>query len=167
MDDPTCKGVDTNVPGELWIRGPIVMKGYYQNDEATKATITADGWLKSGDIATYDEHGLYFIRDRMKELIKVNAYPVAPAELEAILRDHPDVVESVVVGVPHPLYGEVPRAFVVKRPGAAVTEDEIEAFVAKQVIKHKQLTGGVNFIESIPKTATGKILRREIKQKYC
>lgn len=167
VDDPTFKGVDTNVLGELWIRGPNVMKGYYQNEEATRATITADGWLRSGDIAEYDEHGLYYIRDRLKELIKVNANQVAPAELEALIRDHPDVVESCVVGVPHPICGEVPRAFVVRQPGANVTEDDIKAYVAKQVVKYKHLTGGVNFVDSIPKTATGKILRREVKRKYC
>lgn len=150
VDDPTFKGVNTNVPGELWIRGPNVMKGYYRNEEATRATITPDGWLRSGDICTYDEHGLIYIRDRIKELIKVNANQVAPAELEAVLRDHPDVLEAVVVGVPHPICGELPRAFVVKRPGSTVTEDEIKAFVAKQVIKYKQLTGGVDFIDGKP-----------------
>lgn len=167
VDDQTFKGVDVNVSGELWIRGPNVMKGYYQNDEATKATITADGWLRTGDIATYDEHGFYYIHDRLKELIKVNANQVAPAELEALLRDHPDVVESVVVGIPHPVCGEVPRAFVVKQPGANVSEDDIQAFVANQVVKYKHLTGGVTFVDSIPKTPTGKILRREVKKIYC
>lgn len=96
VDDPQLKGVDTNVPGELLIRGPNVMIGYFQNEEATKAIITPDGWLRSGDIAAYDESGLFYITDRIKELIKVNAFQVAPAELEAILRDHPDVVEAVV-----------------------------------------------------------------------
>lgn len=167
VDDPQLKGVDTNVSGELLIRGPNVMKGYFQNEEATKAMIMPDGWLRSGDIGAYDESGLFYITDRMKELIKVNALQVAPAELEAIIRDHPDVVEAVVVGVPHPVCGEVPRAFVVKRQGATATEKDIQAYVAKQVSRHKHLTGGLDFVESIPKTLTGKILRREVKRLFC
>lgn len=167
VDDPTLKGVDTNVLGELFIRGPNIMLGYFLNDEATRAMITPDGWLRTGDIVSYDEHGLYYIRDRIKELIKVNAYQVAPAELEAVLRCHPDIVDAVVVGIPHATYGEVPRAFVVKRQGANTSEDNVKQFVAKQVAKYKRLTGGVYFVESIPKTATGKILRREVKRLYC
>lgn len=160
-------GVDTNVCGELLIRGPNIMLGYFENEEATKNTIRPDGWLRTGDIATYDENGLFYIHDRIKEIIKVNANQVAPAELEAVIRDHPDVVESVVLGVPHPTCGEVPRAFVVRRAGSSVSEEEIKAFVAKQVVRYKQLSGGVTFIDSIPKTLTGKILRREVKRIYC
>lgn len=167
VDDTTLKGVDTNVLGELFIRGPNIMLGYFLNDEATRAMITPDGWLRTGDIVSYDEHGLYYIRDRIKELIKVNAYQVAPAELEAVLRCHPDIVDAVVVGIPHATYGEVPRAFVVKRQGANTSEDNVKQFVAAQVAKYKKLTGGVYFVESIPKTATGKILRREVKRLYC
>lgn len=167
IDDPQLKGVDTNVPGELFIRGPNVMKGYFNNEEATKATITSDGWLRSGDIATYDDKGLFYITDRIKELIKVNSLQVAPAELEAVLRDHPDVVEAVVVGIPHPVCGEVPRAFVVKRHKSTATEEDIKAFVAKQLARHKHLTGGVDFVDQIPKTNTGKILRREVKRLFC
>lgn len=110
-----------------------------------------------------DENGFFYISDRMKELIKVNANQVAPAELEGILRQHPDVLDAVVIGVPNQKTGEVPKAFVVRRNEAKATECDIQQFVAKQVIKYKQLTGGVQFIDSIPKTSTGKILRREIR----
>lgn len=142
------------------------MKGYFKNEEATKAMITEDNWLRTGDIGHFDETGLFYISDRLKELIKVNANQVAPAELEGILREHPDILDAVVIGVSHPKCGEVPKAFVVKRPESNITEEIIQQFVAKQVIKYKQLTGGVQFVEQIPKTATGKILRREIRKLF-
>ena len=113
-----------------------------------------------------DEDGLFYISDRMKELIKVNANQVAPAELEGILREHPDILDAVVIGIPHPKCGEVPKAFVLRRTNANVTEPDIQEFVAKQVIKYKQLTGGVQFIDNIPKTPTGKVLRREIRKLF-
>lgn len=149
------------------MRGPNVMKGYYKNEEATNEMVTQDGWLRTGDIGHYDENGLFYISDRMKELIKVNAYQVAPAELEAILRDHPAILDAVVVGIPHPKCGEVPKAFVVKQIGSAISAEELQEFVAKQVVKYKQITGGIHFIESIPKTPTGKILRKDVKKLYC
>lgn len=123
-------------------------------------------FCRTGDIGHMDEEGFFYISDRMKELIKVNANQVAPAELEGILREHPDVLDAVVIGIPHPKAGEVPKAFVVRRHNSKTTETDIQEFVAKQVIKYKQLTGGVQFIESIPKTSTGKILRREIRTAF-
>lgn len=168
VDDTTfCKGLNTHESGELWFRGPNIMKGYFKNEEATKAMINSDGWLRTGDIGHYDENGLLYISDRMKELIKVNSLQVAPAELEGILREHPAILDAVVVGIPNATYGEVPRAFIVRRPDANLTENDVKAFVSKQVAKHKQLTGGVQFIETIPKTATGKILRKDVKKLYC
>lgn len=168
VDDPTVqKGLDAHKSGELQIRGPNIMKGYFKNEEATQEMITPDGWLRSGDIAHYDENGLLYISDRMKELIKVNALQVAPAELEGIIRKHPAVLEAVVCGIPNPTYGEVPKAFIVKRPNANLTESDVQTFVSKQVSKHKQLRGGVQFIETVPNTATGKTLRREVKRLYC
>lgn len=164
LDDPNFKGLAANETGELLVRGPNVMKGYFKNEEATKAMITEEKWLRTGDIGHYDENGLFYISDRLKELIKVNANQVAPAELEGILREHPDVLDAVVIGIKHPKCGEVPKAFVVRRPNARLTENDLQQFVAKQVIKYKQLTGGVQFVEQIPKTATGKILRREIRK---
>lgn len=164
VDDENGIGLDANETGELWFRGPNVMLGYFKNAAATEKTITKDGWLRSGDIGYYDESGLLYISDRIKELIKVNAYQVAPAELEAIIRDHPDILDAVVVGVPYAKTGEVPRAFVVRKPNSNITGEQIQEFVAKQVIKYKHLTGGVYFVDSIPKTPTGKILRREVKK---
>lgn len=164
LDDPSFKGLAPNETGELMVRGPNVMKGYFKNDEATKAMITDDNWLRTGDIGYFDENGLFYISDRLKELIKVNANQVAPAELEGILREHPDVLDAVVIGIKNDKCGEIPKAFVVKRAESKVTAEQIQQFVAKQVIKYKQLTGGVQFVDQIPKTATGKILRREIRQ---
>lgn len=167
LDDATLKGLGPNETGELLVKGPNVMKGYFKNDDATNAMISPDGWLHTGDIGHFDENGLFYISDRLKELIKVNANQVAPAEIEGILREHPDVLDAVVVGIPHEKCGEVPKAFVVRRPDAKSNEHDIKEFVAKHVIKYKQLTGGIQFVEHIPKTTTGKILRREVKLKYC
>lgn len=149
--------------GELLIKGPQVMKGYYKNLEATRNTFLENDWLKTGDIAHYDDDGHFFITDRLKELIKVKGFQVAPAELESILRAHPDVEDAAVVGVPHDKNGEAPKAFIVRR-NANLTEKTIEKFVAEQVSSHKHLSGGVNFIDAIPKTASGKILRKELKK---
>lgn len=112
-----------------------------------------------------DENGFFYISDRMKELIKVNANQVAPAELEGILREHKDVLDAVVIGVPHEKCGEVPKAFVVRRSNSTASETDIQQFVAKQVIRYKHLDS-VQFVDSIPKTATGKILRREIRKTF-
>lgn len=159
-----ARGLDVNEPGELWIRGPNVMIGYLDNDKATRETIAEDGWLRSGDIGHYDEHGLIYISDRCKEMIKVNANQVAPAELEALLRNHPAVAEAVVIGIPHPTCGEVPRAFVVLRKGVELVPEALQEFVSKHVARYKQISGGVFFVDSIPKTATGKILRKDVRK---
>ena len=116
------------------MRGPLVMKGYIGNEEATRNTIDDDGWLHTGDIGYYDQDGFFYVTDRMKELIKYKGSQVAPAELENILLSHPEVVDAGVVGVPDEEAGELPRAFVVKREGSVVTEDEIATLVSGTVI---------------------------------
>lgn len=151
--------------GELYVRGPQVMKGYFENPEANKSVFTPGGWLRTGDMAYYDDDRDFYITDRLKELIKVSGFQVAPAELEGIIRTYPDVSEAVVVGVPHERHGEMPKAFVVKRKGTSPTAESIMNFVAEKVASYKKL-GGVVFIDSIPKNASGKILRKEIKSKY-
>lgn len=155
-----------NEKGELWVKGPQNMIGYLKNKEATDEMLV-DGWIRTGDIAYYDEDGFFFITDRLKELIKVKGYQVAPAELEELLRSHPDVLDAAVIGVPHVRNGEAPRAFIVKRNDSHIEEKDIQKFVADKVVDYKELAGGVDFIETIPKTSTGKIMRREIKLKYC
>lgn len=167
LTDPTNTGLGPNMVGELLVRGPQVMKGYHNKEEATKDMIIENGWLRTGDMGYYDDNNQFYITDRLKELIKVKGFQVPPAELEEVLREHPKVVDAAVVGVPHPISGEVPRAFVVTKDKDAVTEAELKDFVAKKVAKYKRLEGGVTFLDAIPKNASGKILRREVKEKYC
>jgi acyl-CoA synthetase (AMP-forming)/AMP-acid ligase II len=143
--------------GELWVRGPQVMVGYHNRPEATAATLTEDGWLKTGDLAEIDGEGFVFIRDRLKELIKVKGFQVAPAEVEAALLTSPLVKDAAVKGVPDDEAGEVPVAFVVPAEGAE--EAAIRAHLAKQ-LAHYKLPKSITFIEAIPKSASGKILRR-------
>lgn len=154
LDDKSGVGLPENTSGELWVKGPQNMLGYLNNQEATD-DILIDGWIRTGDIAFYDEDGFFFITDRLKELIKVKGYQVPPAELEAILRTHPDISDAAVVGVPHAKNGEAPRAFVVKKDESEVSEKEIQDFVAEKVVEYKELTGGVTFLSEIPKNATG------------
>lgn len=125
-----------------------------------------DGWIRTGDIAFYDDDGFFHITDRMKELIKVKGFQVPPAELEELLRSHPEIADAAVIGVPHDKNGEAPRAVLVRREGSDITEEDIAKFVADKVVKYKKLVGGVQFVETIPKSPTGKILRREIKAEY-
>jgi len=143
--------------GEIWIRGPQVMKGYLNNPEATARTLDAEGWLHTGDVGYADEDGYFYIVDRIKELIKYKGYQVAPAELEAILLSHPAVADAAVIPSPDPEAGEVPKAFVVKK--ADVTADELMAYVAERVAPYKKIRR-LEFVEKIPKSPSGKILRR-------
>ncbi|XP_022826495.1 probable 4-coumarate--CoA ligase 1 [Spodoptera litura] len=149
--------------GELWLRGPQVMKGYWNNEAATKETVDSDGWLHTGDVAYYDEDFYFYIVDRTKELIKVKGNQVSPTELENIIMELPAVADVAVVGVPDPLAGEVPKAFVVLKPKQKLTEKDITDLVAKKLTRYKHLDGGVVFLESIPRNAAGKIMRNELK----
>lgn len=167
LDDPNNTALGPNQNGELLVRGPQVMRGYHNNKQATDEIFTDGGWLRTGDIAHYDEQLQFYITDRLKELIKVKGFQVAPAELEEILRDHPDVADAAVVGQPHPISGEVPRAFIVKKKNAKVSEEDLKHHVAEKVAIYKKLEGGVTFLESIPKNASGKILRRKLREEYC
>lgn len=160
VDVTSGKALGIGEEGELCIRGPQVMKGYLNDVEKTRATLTEDGWLHTGDIAKIDEDGYIYITDRLKELIKVKGFPVAPAELEAVVFTHPDVIDTCVIPVPDEEYGEIPRAYVIARHGHGVTEKDIQEYVANLVAPYKKLRGGVRFVESIPKTDSGKLLRR-------
>ncbi|KAJ3222756.1 hypothetical protein HK099_001971 [Clydaea vesicula] len=140
VNPETGKKLGFNEEGELWLRGPNVMLGYLNNDKATKETIV-DGWLHTGDIAKVDENGNFYIVDRLKELIKYKAFQIAPAELEALLLTHPKLADAAVIPVPHDMAGEVPRAYVVKKPGIKCTESEVKEFVAARVANFKTLRG--------------------------
>jgi 4-coumarate--CoA ligase len=164
VDPLTGDDVEVYVDAEIWVRGPQVMKGYLNNEEATAATITADGWLRTGDIGHVDEEGHVYVVDRLKELIKYKGFQVPPAELEALLLTHAAVADAAVVGLPDEEAGEIPAAYVVLRPGSEVTAEELMEFVAGEVAHYKQVRR-LEFIEAVPKSASGKILRRELKAK--
>ncbi|GAA0715839.1 AMP-binding protein [Dactylosporangium roseum] len=151
-------------PGELWIRGPQVMKGYFGRPEDTDAMVDADGWLHTGDVARVDADGNWFIVDRVKELIKYKGYQVAPAELEAVLLSHPDIADAAVIGVYDEENNEVPKAFVVPMPGATLTGEDVLRYVSGLVAPYKKVRR-VELIEAIPKAASGKILRRQLRQR--
>ncbi|CAI7774440.1 unnamed protein product [Closterium sp. NIES-53] len=159
----TGESLPPNERGELWVRGPQVMKGYLNNPEATAATITPDRWLRTGDVAYVDKMGEIFVVDRVKELIKVKGFQVPPAELEGLLIAHPDIADAAVVPAPSEESGEVPVAFVVLRQGGAkLSVNEVKDFISKQVATYKRLHD-VIFVDSIPKTASGKVLRKDLK----
>jgi 4-coumarate--CoA ligase len=162
VDPATGEDQGVGGVGELWVRGPQVMKGYLNNPEATAATIDRDGWLHSGDIATIDEDGFVSIVDRLKELIKYKGFQVAPAELEALLLTHPAIADAAVVGVPDVEAGEIPRAFVVVKAGQSVTTEEITAYMTDRVSTYKVIRDVV-ITDAIPKSASGKILRRLLR----
>lgn len=160
------KGTDSTEGelGEVWVRGPQVMKGYLNNPEATSDMIDEDGWLHTGDIGKADaEHYLYVV-DRLKELIKYKGLQVAPAELEEIVQSHPAVADAAVIPSPDEEAGEVPKAFVVLREGSVATADDIMTHVASKVAPHKKVRK-VEFIDAIPKVPSGKILRRELVER--
>ena len=160
------KGDDLGVgePGELWIRGPQVMKGYLNNEEATKASMDDDGWLHTGDIGHVDDDGYWYVTDRIKERIKYKGFQVAPAELEAVLLTHPAVADAAVIGVVDEESGEIPKAVVVRRADDEVTTDELMDYVSERVAAYKQVRQ-IEFIEAIPKSLSGKILRRVLRER--
>jgi long-chain acyl-CoA synthetase len=168
--DPTDNPADiteapSGLPGELVMRGPQFMLGYWKEPEAT-AAVLRDGWFWSGDIVTRDREGFYRVVDRRKEMIKYKGFPVAPAEVEAVLLEHPAIKECGVVGRADADAGEIPVAFVALRPGFAdgkQMKDEICAFVADRLTHYKQ-PREVRFVDTVPKTASGKILRRELRK---
>ncbi|MQL85757.1 hypothetical protein Taro_018275 [Colocasia esculenta] len=191
VDPGTGQSLSLGQQGELWLRGPTIMqgervgknfcvwwwrviddgfhiyldvlviKGYLGDPEATASTLDSEGWLKTGDLCYFNEDGFLFIVDRLKELIKYKGYQVPPAELEHILLSHPEIADAAVVPYPDEDVGQIPMAFVVKRPGSSLSGDQVIQFVAKHVAPYKKIRR-VSFIELIPKSATGKILRREL-----
>ena len=144
------------------------MKGYLKNDEETKHTIRDGGWLHTGDLSFYDKEEYFFIVGRLKELIKVNALQVAPAELENILKQHPKIADVAVIGVPHEKKGQVPFGFIVKKKSLQedFMEEEVHSFLKDKVAEYKYLAGGIKFMEVIPCSPAGKILRKDLLNYY-
>ncbi|SDC36878.1 Acyl-CoA synthetase (AMP-forming)/AMP-acid ligase II [Geodermatophilus telluris] len=163
VDPSTGEDAAPGERGELWVRGPQVMKGYLNNEKATRETLDDEGWLHTGDVAIVDENGCYTVVDRVKELIKYKGYQVAPAELEAVLVNNPAIADAAVIGVKDADSGEeLPKAFVVRAPGAEISEQEVMDYAAERLAPHKKIRA-VEFIEQVPKSAAGKILRKDLK----
>jgi len=160
MVDDDDKDVEPGQPGEMWCKGPIVTQGYWKNDKANKDSFK-QGWFCTGDIGVFKD-GFFFIVDRKKELIKYKGNQVAPAELEALLLSHPKILDAAVIGVPGE-GTEVPRAYIVANPQEISEQQILEWFKTQGVARYKFLRGGVKFIEAIPKSPTGKILRKMLR----
>ena len=165
---PEDKEVPAGQTGELWIKGPNIFKGYLNNAEGTANALTEDGYFKTGDVGHQDEKGNFFITDRVKELIKYKGFQVPPAELEGILIGNEEIDDVAVLGIYNEEQAtEVPRAYVVPKKGVKGdkdTEARIVSWLAGKVASHKRLRGGVRFVDEVPKSASGKILRRVLKE---
>ena len=161
---------DYDISGEMCLRGPTMISGYFSNPEATAQSFDSEGYYKTGDIMYCSSEGKkWYIIDRCKELIKVRAFQVAPAEIEGVLLTHAGISEAAVIGVPSKTEPdqELPRAYVVRSPSVAaadLTEESVKHFCSVRLAKYKELTGGVYFVDSIPRNATGKLLKRTLRE---
>lgn len=167
IDPQTREALPRGAAGELCVKGPNVMLGYLNRPDATRETMLADAdggrWLRTGDAARIDEHGNVIIGDRLKEFIKVKGFQVAPAELEGALLEMPEVLDACVIGVPDERTGEAPKAFVVRsKQGAGLTAEDLKAALSKRLAEYKR-PREYSFVESIPKSPAGKILRRLLR----
>ena len=151
--------VHSGEPGELMVRGPQVMKGYHDNLQATRDTLTEDGWIRTGDIVSRDQDGYVWVLDRKKELIKYKGFQVPPAELEGLLIEHPAVADAAVIGKADEESGEIPKAYVVRVSGSELSSEALISYIAGKVATFKRIRE-VEFVDSIPKNPSGKILRR-------
>jgi long-chain acyl-CoA synthetase len=150
-------------PGEIWVKGPNVFAGYWNDPEATQAALTEDGWLRTGDLAVVDDDGFLRLVDRAKDVIIVSGFNVVPAEVEAVLLRHPDVAEAAVVGVPDPRTGEAVKAFVVPVPGASIGEAALVEHASRYLARYK-CPSTITLVDELPHGLTGKLLRRELRQ---
>ncbi|TDE33909.1 AMP-binding protein [Antarcticimicrobium sediminis] len=164
VDPETGQDLPLGVDGELWVRGPQVMKGYLNNPQATAETIVEGGWMRTGDIGHFDEDGYLYVTDRLKELIKYKGFQVAPAELEAEILTHPEVADVAVIGFPDDEAGELPMAFVVAAPGADPTLEDLQGYLDGRLSHYKQVRR-MQRVDEIPKSAAGKILRRVLRDR--
>lgn len=170
VDDDGKDITDYDVHGEICIRGPTVVRGYFENPEANKRDWDADNYFHTGDIGYCDRKTkLWYIVDRKKELIKVRAFQVAPPELEGVLLSHPEIVDAAVIGVPDPSNqegSEAPRAYIVRRDpkSSKPSSSEVDKYMRERLAGYKMLTGGILFVEAIPKNPSGKILKRLLRE---
>ncbi|KAF2324757.1 hypothetical protein GH714_016663 [Hevea brasiliensis] len=161
VDPESGKALPVNQTGELWLRGPSIMKGYFLNTEATSTTLDSEGWLRTGDLCYIDDDGFIFVVDRLKELIKYKGYQVPPAELEALLLTHEEISDAAVIPFPDKEAGQFPMAYVVRKAGSNLSESAVMDFVARQAAPYKRIRR-VAFIGAIPKNPSGKILRKDL-----
>jgi 4-coumarate--CoA ligase len=173
VDDESRDITDFDVAGELCVRGPLIVKGYFNNPGANQLAWDDDGYFHTGDVAIRRrENGLWYIVDRKKELIKVRGFQVAPAELEGVLLSHPDISDAAVIGISaggaNATAGEqgteLPRAYIVVKSGSRMTDADVQAYMKERLAGYKQLVGGIRFVTAIPKNASGKILKKDLKE---
>ncbi len=171
IPDTECKIVDLNddtkempvgEPGELLMRGPQIMKGYLDKPEETKKTMTGDGFLRTGDVATMDEDGYFYIVDRIKDMILSGGFNVYPRDIDEVLFEHPKILEACSIGIPHPKRGEAVKAFVILKEGQEMTEKEVIDYCDTKLAKYK-LPVEVEFRHELPKSNVGKILRKDLR----
>jgi acyl-CoA synthetase (AMP-forming)/AMP-acid ligase II len=151
--------------GEIILRSDTIMKGYWNNPEATQATFFANGWLRTGDAAYMDDEGFVYVHDRVKDMIISGGENIYPAEVENALFGHPAIADVAVIGVPDPRWGEAVTAIVIVRPGESASADEIMAHARRRIAGYK-VPKTINFVESLPRSATGKVLRRVLRAPY-
>jgi acyl-CoA synthetase (AMP-forming)/AMP-acid ligase II len=165
IDEEGNDVTQTTGKGEACVKGPTVIRGYYENEKANKESFDSRGYYKTGDVLQLDpKTNLFYVVERMKELIKVRGFQVAPAELEGVLTSHPEIVDAGVIGVPDDASGELPRAYVVLRTGSALSEENIQTHAAERLARYKALHGGVVIVDQIPKLPSGKILKRVLRE---
>ena len=163
--DEQGKDVTESGRGELCVRGPTIVKGYFENEKATKESWDSEGYFKTGDVLRYDHKTqLLYVLERVKELIKVRGFQVAPAELEGVLLEHRDITDAAVIAKKGENNAELPKAFVVRRAGSNLSERDVHAHMKERLARYKQLEGGVQFVEDIPKLPSGKILKRVLRE---
>ncbi|MGH8588516.1 MAG: AMP-binding enzyme, partial [Gammaproteobacteria bacterium] len=160
--DEEGRAVAHGTSGELWIRGPQVMKGYWHRPEETAKVLAPDGWLRTGDIAQMDERGYIKLVDRVKDMITVSGFKVYPNEVEEVVASHPSVLEAAVIGVPDPDTGEAVKLFVVPRPGSTIDPEELRRHCKEQLAAYK-VPRQVVVRTVLPKSNIGKVLRRALR----
>nr|QLM00649.1 4-coumarate-CoA ligase-like 1 [Ziziphora clinopodioides subsp. bungeana] len=165
VDSETRQRLSPFQTGEIWIRGPLVMKEYLNNPKATREMLDEQKWLHTGDLGYFDDEGQLYVVDRIKEIIKYKGFQVAPAELEELLLTHPEIVDAAVIGLPDAVAGEIPVAYVVRSSISSLTAEEVHQFIAEKVAPYKRLRRLI-FTDGIPKSPSGKILRKELRQRF-
>ena len=163
VDPATGQKVDAGQTGEIRMRSPAIMLGYWQKPEETARAVTPDGWLCSGDAAYADEEGYLFIQDRYKDMIVSGGENIYPSEIDSVMLHHPAVAEVAVIGIPHPKWGETPCAYVVLRKGGEVSAPDLIAFTRDRLAHYKCPTS-IRFVKELPRNASGKILKRELRE---